>query len=70
MIDREVVVAQWLKQSSCNPEVPSSNPAGTWAFSVFFYQWQSVLNHVLQDRYTFAVFPIITLSVLPEAKQA
>ena len=66
-----VVVGKWVERWLYDPEVLSSNPPGAKAFGLFFYRRQSVLNKVLQERCIFAVFPIIiTLAMLPEAKQA
>ena len=48
-------------------DVPSLNPPG---LLIFFNQRQNVLHQVPQERCIFAVFPLITLAVLPEAKQA
>ena len=67
-----VVVAKWLDSwflQSC--EVLSLTPPGARAF--FFSSINvsfSVLNQIPQERCIFTVFPIITLAVLPEAKQA
>ena len=43
----------------------------TWrhGFFLFFYQRESVFNQVPQERWIFAVFPIITLAVLPDDKK-
>ena len=64
-------MAKWLEPRSHTLEVWRSNPRGNTGFFLFFYQWQSVLNQVPQERSILAVFfSIITLTVLSEMKQA
>ena len=63
-------MAKWLEPRSHTLEVWRSNPLGNMAFFLIFYQWQSVLNQVPQERSIFAVFSYMTLTVLSEMKQA
>ena len=65
-------MAKWLGQRSHSLEVPSLNPPGAKAFfsSSSINSRVSLIRSLV--RYIFAdfLFPIITLAVLPEAKQA